>query len=50
MVTIKLPLTRSEQDDVFVRWTQFGVFSSHIRYHGTNKREPWHYPKIAGIV
>ena len=38
------------QDDVYVRWTQFGVFSSHIRYHGTNKREPWHYPKIADIV
>lgn len=38
------------QDDVYVRWTQFGVFSSHIRYHGTNKREPWHYPAIADIV
>ena len=38
------------QDDVYVRWTQFGVFSSHIRYHGTNKREPWHYPRISGIV
>ncbi len=38
------------QDDVYVRWTQFGVFSSHIRYHGTNKREPWHYPAIAPIV
>ena len=38
------------RDDVYVRWTQFGVFSSHIRYHGTNKREPWHYPKIADIV
>ncbi len=37
-------------DDVYVRWTQFGVFSSHIRYHGTNKREPWHYPHIAPIV
>lgn len=37
-------------DDVYVRWTQFGVFSSHMRYHGTNKREPWHYPAIAGIV
>ena len=37
-------------DDVYVRWTQFGVFSSHIRYHGTNKREPWHYPNIAPIV
>ncbi|MCD8291443.1 MAG: alpha-xylosidase [Prevotella sp.] len=38
------------RDDVYVRWTQFGVFSSHIRYHGTNKREPWHYPNIALIV
>jgi len=37
-------------DDVYVRWTQFGVFSSHIRYHGTNKREPWHYPAVADIV
>lgn len=37
-------------DDLYVRWTQFGVFSSHIRYHGTSKREPWHYPAIAPIV
>ena len=36
--------------EVYVRWTQFGVFSSHIRYHGTCKREPWHYPTIAPIV
>lgn len=38
------------EDDVYVRWTQFGVFSSHIRYHGTSKREPWYYPAIAPIV
>lgn len=37
-------------EQVYVRWTQFGVFSSHIRYHGTCKREPWHYPGIAPIV
>ncbi len=37
-------------DDLYVRWTQFGVFSSHIRYHGTSKREPWSYPDIAPIV
>ena len=37
-------------EDVYVRWTQFGVFSSHMRYHGTCKREPWHYPTIAPIV
>ncbi|WP_347840133.1 alpha-xylosidase [uncultured Draconibacterium sp.] len=37
-------------NDLYVRWTQFGVFSSHLRYHGTSKREPYEYPEIAGIV
>ena len=37
-------------EKVYVRWTQFGVFTSHMRYHGTCKREPWHYPAIAPIV
>lgn len=37
-------------DDIYVRWTQFGVFSSHLRYHGSHEREPWHYPAIAPIV
>ena len=43
-------MNSSLDEDVYVRWTQFGVFSSHIRYHGTCKREPWHYPAIAPIV
>ncbi|MDD3321925.1 MAG: alpha-xylosidase [Paludibacter sp.] len=37
-------------DDLYVRWTQFGVFTSHLRYHGTSKREPWHFPNISGII
>lgn len=37
-------------DDIYVRWTQFGVFTSHIRYHGSHKREPWCYPAISDIV
>lgn len=37
-------------DDIYVRWTQFGVFTSHLRYHGSHEREPWHYPKIAPII
>lgn len=37
-------------DDLYVRWTQFGVFTSHIRYHGTSKREPYEYPKIASLI
>lgn len=38
------------REDIYLRWTQFGVFTSHIRYHGTSKREPWHYPGIAPLV
>lgn len=37
-------------DDLYVRWTQFGVFTSHLRYHGTSKREPYEFPAIAGII
>lgn len=37
-------------DELYVRWTQFGVFSSHLRYHGTSKREPYSFPNIEGIV
>lgn len=37
-------------DDLYVRWTQFGVFTSHLRYHGTSPREPYEYPAIADIV
>ena len=35
---------------IYVRWTQFGVFTSHIRYHGSHKREPWFYPEISDII
>ena len=38
------------REDIYLRWTQFGVFTSHIRYHGTSKREPWHYPGIAPLI
>jgi len=37
-------------DDLFVRWTQVGVFTSHLRFHGSSAREPWEYPAIADIV
>ena len=29
--------------DVYIRWLQFGVFSSHLRAHGKQPREPWAY-------
>ncbi len=37
-------------DKLYMRWTQFGVFTSHIRYHGTSKREPYEFPAIADLV
>jgi len=37
-------------EDLYVRWTQLGVFTSHIRYHGTCPREPYEYPEIADLI
>lgn len=37
-------------DALTVRWTQFGVLSSHLRYHGTSAREPWEYPAVADLI
>lgn len=37
-------------DNLYMRWTQLGVFSSHLRYHGTSPREPWYYPHIAPLI
>ena len=34
-------------DSLYMRWTQMGVFTSHLRYHGTSVREPWYYPEIS---
>ncbi len=35
------------REDVFVRWSQFGLFSSHSRLHGTSTRQPWAYGERA---
>jgi alpha-D-xyloside xylohydrolase len=37
-------------DNLYMRWTQLGVFSSHMRYHGSSPREPYEYPAIADLV
>lgn len=37
-------------DDLYMRWTQFGVFTSHMRYHGAQPREPYEYQAIAPLV
>lgn len=33
--------TQSGQEDLFVRWSQFGAFSTLTRWHGMGAREPW---------
>ena len=36
--------------EVYVRWVQMGMFSSHTRMHGTTSREPWVFgPEIESI-
>jgi len=37
-------------DTLYVRWTQVGVLTSHLRYHGASPREPYERPKIADLV
>lgn len=35
----------------YLRWLQFGVFSSHLRAHGKQPREPWSYgPEVEAIA
>lgn len=34
----------------YIRWLQFGVFSSHIRAHGKQPREPWSYGPEAEAI
>jgi alpha-D-xyloside xylohydrolase len=35
---------------VYIRWLQFGVFSSHMRAHGKQAREPWTYGPEAEAI
>lgn len=36
--------------ELFVRWTQAGVFSAHMRLHGIGQREPWSYGEDAQVA
>jgi alpha-D-xyloside xylohydrolase len=39
---------RGEPDpEVYIRWAQFGLLSSHSRCHGTTPREPWAFGEEA---
>jgi alpha-D-xyloside xylohydrolase len=36
--------------ELYVRWAQFGLFSSHSRCHGTTPREPWEFGEVAEAI
>jgi alpha-D-xyloside xylohydrolase len=36
--------------ELYIRWTQLGLFSPLARYHGTQPREPWEYGETALAV
>lgn len=31
--------------ELYIRWLQYGMFCSHVRFHGNHPREPWNYGK-----
>jgi alpha-D-xyloside xylohydrolase len=33
--------------ELYIRWAQFGLFSSHSRCHGTTSRNPWEFGEAA---
>ena len=37
-------------NEVYVRWSQFGFFSSHCRLHGTTTRQPWAFGERAEAI
>jgi len=36
--------------ELYIRWAQAGVMSSHTRFHGTNPREPWEFGEEAETI
>lgn len=36
--------------DIFIRWSQFGLFTSHSRLHGTSTRQPWAYDEETKVI
>ena len=36
--------------ELFIRWSQFGLFTSHSRLHGTTTRQPWAYDEETKLI
>jgi alpha-D-xyloside xylohydrolase len=46
----KVKDTYPKDAEVYVRWMQVGVFSSHVRAHGKQDREPWTFGEEAEVI
>ncbi len=36
--------------ELYIRWAQFGLLSSHARFHGVGRREPWFFGEEAVAI
>ena len=36
--------------ELFIRWAQLGLLSTHARFHGKEPREPWAYPQAFEVI
>jgi alpha-D-xyloside xylohydrolase len=43
-------MTTRPSPELYIRWTQVGTFTSHLRYHGSTPREPWEYHSVSDIA
>jgi alpha-D-xyloside xylohydrolase len=43
-------MTTRPSPELYIRWTQVGTFTSHMRYHGATPREPWEYPSVSNLA
>lgn len=43
-------MTTRPSPELYLRWTQVGTFTSHMRYHGATPREPWEYPSVSDLA
>ena len=41
---------RPPPPELYIRWAQFGLLSSHARFHGVGPREPWVYGQEAMAI
>jgi alpha-D-xyloside xylohydrolase len=42
-----ITILRAPDAELYIRWMQFGTFSSHARIHGKRPHEPWNYGEQA---